>query len=210
MEELERRIKQSFFNLLERPRSPGSIHVSALPFCLRKEFFNIKFNANPQPNPAMVSGKIYHLVLEHLDFLKGCRFEEEYAYGLGNGWWITARIDAIDENRREVWEFKFTKRLSSTELDPFYFAQACTYAVMANCERYFIVKVHRDTFDVKVLEGKADVDVFDALKQRALHIIDCLENNTIPPGPERDWECKNCVYSIICSNLKTEERRMEE
>jgi len=209
MEELENKIKQSFFNLLERPRTPGSIHVSALPFCLRKEFFNIKFNANPQPNPSMVSGKIHHLALRHLDFLDGAEFEVELEYELKRGYKLTGRVDAINVNLRTVYEFKFTKRIDSQELDPLYFAQANAYAVMAECPWFYLVKVDKNSFDVKVLEGEADANAFTAMEQRALQIVDCLENNVIPPGPEREWECKNCVYNVVCSNLKEEQRRVE-
>jgi CRISPR/Cas system-associated exonuclease Cas4 (RecB family) len=225
---LEEKIKQSFFNLLERPRTPGSIHVSALPFCLRKEFFNIKFNATPTPVAAMISGKIHHLAIKHLEMFrhaledeirddyraitdtllerfKRVDFEAELEQDLKDGYKLRGRADVIT-NSTTVWEFKFTKRLNSHELDPLYFAQANAYAVMADCERFILVKVHRETYDVRVLEGTADKEAFEALKQRALMLIDCLENNTIPQGPELEWECKNCVYSIVCSNLKSEQR----
>jgi len=209
MMELAELIRQSFFSLLERPRTPKSIHVSALPFCLRKEFFNIKFNANPEPVPAMVAGKINHLAIEHLDlFGPSDRFEVELTHELKDGYRLSGRADVIT-SEGYVYEFKFTKRLDSEELDPYYFAQANAYAVMADCAYFHLVKVHRDTFDVKVLTGEADEGAFEALKQRALLLIDCLEQNVIPQGPERDWECKNCVYNVVCSNLKDEQKRLD-
>lgn len=205
----EELIKQSFFRLLERPRTPKSIHVSALPFCLRKEFFNLKFNANPEPVPAMIAGKINHLAIRFLDiFSDDDAFEVELVHELRDGYRLSGRADVITA-KGCVYEFKFTKRLDSEELDPLYFVQANAYAVMANCDRFFVVKVHRDTYDVKVLEGEASKEAFNALKQRALLLIDCLEQNVIPQGPERDWECKNCVYSIVCSNLKEEQKRLD-
>ena len=210
MEELENKIKQSFFNLLERPRTPGSIHVSALPFCLRREFFNIKFNANPQPNSNMVSGKIHHLALRYLDVFDGAEFEVEVSEELKSGYRLSGRVDIVCRGIGVIYEFKFTKRANSQELDPLYFAQANAYAVMCGCEKFYLVKVHRDTLDVRIIEGEADRDAFNVLKQRALQVIDCLENNVIPFGPERDWECKNCVYNIVCKNLKEEQRRLEE
>jgi CRISPR/Cas system-associated exonuclease Cas4 (RecB family) len=207
---LEEQIKLSFFNLLERPRTPKSIHVSALPFCLRKEFFGIRFNASPTPVPAMISGKIHHLAIQHLDYFKlmTYEFEKELHHELKDGYTLSGRADAILADT--VYEFKFTKRLDSEELDPLYFTQTNAYACMADCEYFVLVKVHRDSYDVKVLEGEADKDAFEMLKQRALMLIDCLEQNVIPNGPELAWECKNCVYNIICSNLKDEQRRLEE
>jgi len=191
--ELVEIIKQSFFRLLERPWTPKSIHVSALPFCLRKEFFNLKFNANPEPNAAMVSGKINHLAIRFLDiFSDDDAFEVELTHELKDGYRLSGRADVITAEN-VVYEFKFTKRLDSEELDPLYFAQANAYAVMADCDTFYVVKVHRDTYDVKVLEGEADKDAFNALKQRALLLIDCLEQNVIPNGPERDWECKRTL-----------------
>jgi len=135
-------------------------------------------------------------------------FEWEMRQPLKDGYVLSGKADVIYD--KTVYEFKFTRRLESRDLDPLYFAQANAYAVMADYRWFYVVKVHRDTYDVRVLEGEADRDAFEALKQRALLIIDCLENNTIPPGPERDWECKNCVYNIICSNLKEEQERLEE
>jgi CRISPR/Cas system-associated exonuclease Cas4 (RecB family) len=158
----------------------------------------------------MISGKIHHLAIEHLSiFGEDARFEVELYHELRNGYRLSGRADVIT-NSTTVWEFKFTKRLNSHELDPLYFAQANAYAVMAECERFILVKVHRDSYDVKILEGTADKEAFEALKQRALMLIDCLEGNTIPAGPELEWECKNCVYSIVCGNLKDEQRRLEE
>lgn len=202
-------IKQSFFRLLERPRTPKSIHVSALPFCLRKEFFNLKFNANPEPVPAMIAGKINHLAIRFLDiFSDDDAFEVELTCELKDGYRLSGRADVITA-KNVVYEFKFTKRLDSEELDPLYFAQANAYAVMAGCDRFYLVKVHRDTYDVKVLEGEASKEAFNALKQRAFLLIDCLKRNVIPDGPERDWECRNCVYNVVCSNLKEEQRRLD-
>jgi CRISPR/Cas system-associated exonuclease Cas4 (RecB family) len=203
---LEEQIKQSFFSLLERPRTPKSTHVSALPFCLRREFFNIRFNADPNSVPAMVSGKIHHLAIRHLGiFDEAAEFEVGLTQDLRDGYRLSGKADVIT-NSDTVWEFKFTKRLDSHQLDPLYFAQANAYAVMADCEKFILVKVHRDSYDVRVLEGTADRDAFEALKQRALMLVDCIENSTVPQGPELDWECKNCVYSVVCSNLKDMER----
>ncbi len=207
---IEEQIKQSFFNLLERPRTPKSIHVSALPFCLRKEFFSIRFNASPTPVPAMIAGKINHLAIEHLDFFKGtvAYFEQELRHELKDEYTLSGKADAILDDA--IFEFKFTKRLDSEELDPLYFAQANAYACMAGCKLFYLVKVHRDTYDVKVLQGDADESAFDMLKQRALQLIDCLEESVIPEGPELEWECNRCVYNIICFNLKEEQRRLEK
>lgn len=198
---LEEKIKQSFFSLPERQRSYKSIHVSALPFCLRKEFFNIRFNAQPQPVPAMIAGKINHLAIRFLDFFDSeVSFEVELSHELKNGYRLSGKADAITEDG-SIYEFKFTKRLNSEELDPLYFSQANAYACMASCDHYYLVKVHRDSYDVKVLEGTADMKAFTALKDRANQVIDFLESNLIPGGPELEWECKNCVYSIICEKL---------
>ena len=208
MTDLAEEIKQSFFKLLERPRTPKSIHVSALPFCLRKEFFSIRFNASPEPVPAMVAGKINHLAIKYLDFFNpGDRFEVELIHELKDGYRLSGRADVIT-SEGYVYEFKFTKRLDSEELDPLYFAQANAYAYMANCAYFTVVKVHRDRYDVKTLAGETDEGAFNALKQRAIQLIDCLEQNVIPQGPELEWECKNCVYNIVCSNLKDEQKKL--
>jgi len=200
-EELANQIKHSFFSLFERERTPNSIHVSALPFCLRKEFFNIRFNANPEPNSSMIAGKIYHLAIRHLNIFS-CRdsFEVELTDDLKNGYRMTGRADVITE-KGVVYEFKFTKRLDSSELDPLYFAQANAYAVMAGCDRFVVVKVHRENYDVRVLEGGVDPRAYEALRQRAMQIVDCLESDEIPSGPELEWECKNCVYNVICRKI---------
>jgi CRISPR/Cas system-associated exonuclease Cas4 (RecB family) len=206
--ELAERIKQSFFSLLDRPRTPKSIHVSALPFCLRKEFFNIRFNANPLSTEKAIAGRIYHLALRHLDVFDSCEFEKEVELEVTKGYRIRGRVDVYDFVHDEVYEFKFSEGMQYSEAVPFYFAQANAYACMLSAKKFYLVLVNPKMFDVKVLEGEPDESAYEALKQRAIHIVDCLESNTIPPGPEKEWECKNCVYNIVCSNLKDEQKRL--
>ena len=206
--DLAEQIKQSFFNILPYEQRPNAISISSLPFCLRRPFFNLKFNANPLPNARMIRGKIMHYVLSEMQMFKGCVFEDEVIDVLKNSYLLIGHVDVWDEINGLVYEFKFTSRVDSGELDGFYFAQANAYAVLKSASGFYLVKVNPNTFDVRVLEGTPDESAYQALKQRALLLIDCLESNTIPDGPERDWECKNCVYNIVCSNLKDEQRRL--
>jgi len=203
-EDIADRIRSSFFSLFERERSPNSIHISALPFCLRKEYFNIQFHANQTPTPAMVSGKIHHLSIRHLDYFKGkdAHFEVELKAPLTDDWILSGRADAIAG--RTLYEFKFSRRLDGRELDLFYFAQANAYAVMAGCDSYALVKVDRNTYDVRALEGEPDRSAFNVLKERALTLVECLKVGKIPEGPEQEWECKNCAYSVICRRIRNE------
>jgi len=126
--ELEKAIRKSFIFLLDRPRTPYTIHVSALPFCLRKEFFNVRFHASPASSTSAVVGRVWHLAVQHLDVLQGCEFERPVEAELKNGYRLSGKIDAYDPKNRVVYEFKFAERLSSSELDGLYFAQANAYA----------------------------------------------------------------------------------
>ncbi len=199
-------IKSSFFSLFSRQRTPNHIHVSALPFCLRKEYFNVRFNADPLPNAKMVKGKIMHHILKELDcFPPECTFEQEVGLKLDEIYTISGRVDAYDWERCIVYEFKFTSRKNSIELDPFYLAQANLYAHLLKAEKVALVKVNLNTFDVDVITADYDENAAKMLIQRAYTIIDCIKNNKLPHGPEREWECKNCPYNIVCSRLKQEE-----
>lgn len=199
-------IKSSFFSLFSRQRTPNHIHVSALPFCLRKEFFNVRFNADPLPNAAMVKGRIMHNVLKDLNcFSNSCEFEVELRHPLTDVYVLSGRADVIDYDESIVYEFKFTRRKNSIELDPFYLAQANLYAYLATVSKAAVVKINLDTFDVSILQAECSEDAAKSLINRALEIVRCLESNMLPAGPEREWECKNCPYNIVCSRLKQEE-----
>jgi len=206
---IESKIRQSFFYLLPYEREPQSISISSLPWCLRRAYFNILFNANPNPTPKMIRGKIMHYALQEMPCFKGCKFELKIERPLRNGWKLLGHIDVYDPDEKIVYEFKFTDKLDNHVVDPFYFAQANAYAVLMDADLFFLVKVNPNTFDVLVLYGEPDKDAFTALRDRALLILDCIESEQLPPGPEQEWECKNCVYNVVCSRLDDYQRRLE-
>ena len=197
---LAEKIRKSFFSSFTWfDRDPKSIYISTLPFCLRRQFFNIKFNAFPVQSSDMVLGSIFHLSLSQLDVFKDAKFEVPVSAELQNGYRLSGRADVVTEDA--VYEFKFTRRLDSIELDPFYFAQANAYAVLLERPKFYLVKVQRTSFDVKVLESEADTNAFLVLKKRGSYLAECLENDEIPNGPEAEWECTRCAYRVVCSQL---------
>lgn len=202
-------IKHSFLYLLPYEREPNTISISSLPWCLRRAYFNIMFNANPDPTPKMIRGKIMHYALREMPCFQGCKFELRISQPLRDRWKLLGHIDVYDPENREVYEFKFTDRIDNHTVDPFYFAQANAYAVIMDAQAFYLVKVNPNTFDVLVLDGEPDKDAFTALKDRALMIIECIESKQLPPGPEQDWECRNCVYNVVCSRLDNSQSKLE-
>jgi len=210
LNELEERITRSFFSLFQRVRTPNTIHVSALPFCLRKEFFNVKFNASLQPNERMVRGRICHYVLRELDIFDEDQhiFEQPIELQIDN-YRISGKIDVFDHKNKIVYEFKFSERLDSSELDPLYFAQANFYAVYTQSTEFYLVKVHPVTFKCRVLQSVPDQGAYDVMLERAKFIIDCLKNNELPEGPEHEFECKWCMYSVVCNQFKKRKQKQK-
>jgi len=81
---------------------------------------------------------------------------------------------------------------------------------MVEAEEFYLVKVHPKNLSVRVLKGTPDLEAFRALWDRAIRLVDCLEHDVLPEGPMFDWECKNCVYNVVCSRLKEDQKRLDD
>lgn len=202
MDELARLIREAFITFDIRPReSLSEIYVTEAVWCLRKAFFNLRFNANPiVTSPDAIVGKLLHLSLPKVlkDVLGSAEYEVPCSHPLKEGFVLKGRADAVTEYR--VFEFKFSSPYS--EAIPFYCAQANAYAVMLEKIGWSLVTIDKRTFDVKVLEADIDKTGFQSVVKRAETVIDCLKEDRVPPGPEFNWECNNCPYNIICVRWK--------
>ncbi|RLI44945.1 hypothetical protein DRO69_06230 [Candidatus Bathyarchaeota archaeon] len=196
IDELRRKIRQAFIMFDVKPRNPYEIYVTEAVGCLRRAFFNIKFNANPVLESAdVIMGKLVHLALPKvLKDIVNAEFEVPLGYNISGPWVLSGRADAMDADM--VYEFKFSSPYSDAK--PIYFMQANAYAVMAERPMFALVIIDKKTFDVDIMVSEADVKGFNAVVERAKTIISCVERNEVPPGPDYDWQCKNCPYALIC------------
>jgi CRISPR/Cas system-associated exonuclease Cas4 (RecB family) len=200
------KIKSLFLNFDKKEREDNTIHVSDLTSCMRRSFFNIYFNAQPKPTPAMLQGKLFHVALEKVlksdDSFADAEFEVECSYSLENGWKLKGRADVVTSEA--VYEFKFTKGTKYNQASTMYFAQLSAYLKMIQKPRGYLVLVDRETFDVQVLEVSEIDDLWNTVLQDANILIDHLQRGSIPiyKSPLFSWECQHCAWSIVCSNLR--------
>ena len=204
MNEMAQRIKSLFLNFDKREREDSTIYVSDLTSCMRRAFFNIYFNAQPRPTPAMLQGKLFHVALERVlsDDFADAEFEVECSYSLENGWKLKGRADVVTDEA--VFEFKFTKGTKYNQASTMYFAQLSAYLKMIGKQKGYLVLVDRETFNVDVLEVSEIDDLWNAVLQDANILIDHLQRGSIPiyKSPLFPWECSHCAWNIVCSNLK--------
>ena len=198
-----------------RGRYPNELWVTHLTGCMRRAFFSIRFNADPVRSGDAILGRILHYVSKevldpHLAKLLGDDFvlewEKDVSYQFetpdGDPWLIKGRADLVvydpNGNAYEVWEFKFTSHERFNQAIPIYVGQANAYAVMSGAHFARLVLVNRNTFAVRSISMSADESGFKHLVERAQNLVDCLRKDTVPVGPELDWECKFCPFSLIC------------
>lgn len=201
MDELARSIKEEFLTFDSKPRDFKEIYVTEVIWCLRKAFFNLRFNANPIVTSAdAVIGKLLHLSLPKIlkYVLIDAKYEVSCGYHLKDGFLLKGRADAVTGDC--VYEFKFSTPY--TEAKPFYVAQVNAYAKMLEKNEWVLVTIDKRTFDVEVLRSKTDEAGFKSVVERAETVIECLKKNMVPSGPEFEWECKSCPYNIICVRWK--------
>ena len=195
-EELARKIRQAFLYFDVKPREPNVIYVTEAVGCLRRGFFNLKFNANPVLGSAdAILGKLVHLALPKiLKDVLNAEFEVPLEHRIDETWTLKGRADAIGDEM--VYEFKFSSPYSDAK--PIYFMQANCYAVMAGKPKFTLVIIDKRTFNIDVTTSEADEKSFQAVVDRAKEIIKCLEEDKPPVGPNFQWECNHCPYNIIC------------
>jgi CRISPR/Cas system-associated exonuclease Cas4 (RecB family) len=204
--EIAQKIKSLFLNFDKKEREDSTIYVSDLTSCMRRAFFNIHFNAQPKPTPAMLQGKLFHVALEKVlksdDDFADAEFEVECSHDLGNGWKLRGRADVVTDEA--VYEFKFTKGTKYNQASTMYFAQLSAYLRMIQRPKGYLVLVDRETFNVDVLEVSEAEDLWNTVLQDANILIDHLQRGSIPiyKSPLADFECRHCAWSIICSNLR--------
>jgi len=119
-------------------------------------------------------------------------------YDLGDGWVLRGRADAVTEDT--VYEFKFSSPFSQTK--PLYFLQANVYSYILGKKQYFLVIIDKKNFEIDVTLGKTDEASFNSVIEKVRDVIECLNKGTPPPGPMFEWECKRCVYEIVCKKYK--------
>jgi CRISPR-associated exonuclease Cas4 len=204
--ELAQRLQYLLFSFEERRRSPNEIYVSDLTSCFRRAWFTLRFNAEPKPSGAMVAGKLLHHALK--DVLGGAfndaQFEAECSYPLGGGWLLVGKADMVTAG--EVYEFKFTKGEAFNQAHPAYYAQVSAYCKMLNKAKGYLILVDRDKFTFNVLEASPDEDLWRNMLEEAKLLVEALAKDEIPTlnSPRFEWECKSCVWNVVCRNLKTE------
>jgi CRISPR/Cas system-associated exonuclease Cas4 (RecB family) len=206
MNEIAQRIKSLFLNFDKREREDSTIYVSDLTSCMRRAFFNIYFNAQPKPTPAMLQGKLFHVALEKVlksdESFSSAEFEVECSHDLGNGWKLKGRADVVTDEA--IYEFKFAKGTKYNQASTMYFAQLSAYLKMIGRQKGYLVLVDRGTFNVDVLEVSEIDDLWNVVLQDANILIDHLQRGSIPiyRSPLFSWECQHCAWNIICSNLR--------
>jgi hypothetical protein len=68
------------------------------------------------------------------------------------------------------------------------------------------VLVDRDSFDVRVFECEPDEDLWNNMLQEAKVLIECVGKGEPPTlnSPRMGYECKHCVWSIVCDLVRRE------
>jgi hypothetical protein len=206
LSELAERIKELFFTFQERPREPKTIYVTDLTGCLRRAFYEIYFRANPPPTGPMVAGRLLHAVLQPVlsQFMVGAGFEVECSHDLGGGWTLKGKADVVTSEA--VYEFKFTRGVGFNKAEPAYMAQVSAYCFMMGRVEGYLVLVDRDSFDVRVFSVEPDEDLWNNMLQEAKVLVDCVQRGEVPTlnSPRMGYECKHCVWSIVCDLAKRE------
>jgi hypothetical protein len=204
LSELAERIRELFFTFQDRPRDEKTIYVTDLTGCLRRSFYEIYFRANPPPTGPMVAGRLLHAVLEPVlargePFAFNVEFEVEAGYDLGGGWSLKGRADAVSPEA--VYEFKFVRGVGFNRAEPAYLAQVSAYCFLLGKTKGYLVLVDRDSFDVRVFECEPDEDLWNNMLQEAKVLIECVAKAEPPTlnSPRMGYECKHCVWSIVCS-----------
>ena len=200
-------IREALINFDYRPRRPTDIYVTDVVVCPRRAFFNLRFNANPMvSNPKAVAGKAMHMLVQQAlkSRYPNAVFEVSCQYPLDDGYVLVGRADMIDGDT--VYEFKFSSRHNRAE--PMYYAQLNCYLNMLNLNNGVLVIIDRNSFEVECLPLERDEQAFDMLVSEANEIVKLVElarkgEKVRPPhGPRWEWECKGCIYKIICPHFK--------
>lgn len=198
--ELAKKIREALLYYGFKPREPRELYVTEVIGCLRKAYFNVKFNANPVVESSdAVFGKLVHLALPVIlkDILKA-EFEVPMEHDLGNGWILRGRADAVTEDA--VYEFKFSSPYS--DVKPLYYLQVNTYAHLLDKNEFYLIIIDKRTLNVDVTKGQTDDKAFDTVVERAKTVLDSLKADKPPFGPNFQWECNGCPYNIICLRWK--------
>jgi hypothetical protein len=207
LSELAERVRELFTGYAERPREPKTIYVTDLTGCLRKAFYEIYFRANPPPTGPMVAGRLLHgmlgeVLLRDEEFGGDAEFEVSCVEELDGGWRLKGKADVVGSEA--VYEFKFTRGIHFNRAEPAYVAQVSAYCFMLGKTKGYLVLVDRDSFDVKVFEVEPDEDLWRNMVQEAKVLVECVGRAEAPTlnSPRMGFECKNCVWRIVCDLSK--------
>jgi CRISPR-associated exonuclease Cas4 len=208
--ELAEKLHILFFSFDERIRRPNEIYVSDLTSCFRRTWFTLRFDANPKPNPVQVLGKMLHYVLKDVlsadELFRDAKFEVECSAPIEGcqGWLLKGKADVVTSEA--IYEFKFTKGEAFNKANPTYYAQVSAYCKMLNKAKGYLILVDRDKFIFNVLEASPDEDLWRNLLEEAKLLVEALAKDEIPTlnSPRFEWECKSCVWNVVCRSLKLE------
>jgi hypothetical protein len=202
MNEFEQAISDSLMNSSEHePGDKETYFASELPFCLRKLTFNRHFGMRIAPNSKMALGTLLHTHISGIlkgdrmaKFYKGKAMQFEVACRttvegvkisghcdvLVGTMMLTGDGEKLMPELVEEWKFSRSAVRSGDDLPIYYGLQVNCYCSMLNAEQWRVVIVDPDTFNVTVIEGKADKKAAEMTMLRATKVYDIFKDEEHP------------------------------
>ena len=200
------------------PSMKGKYRASQLPYCIRKQFFEINdyLESDSVDNGAALSGQATHYWMEELlkEFVVAS--EEPVEIKIDDGVLLTGHFDLLLEikGRQFVADIKTIKDYAIRYQPSIHHVQQLSIyqRALGNIDG-LLIYIGRNNFLVKVFYFPFDADTYSYMEERAEYLHSFIRSFEIPPpeakeSKEEKWQCSFCPYKSLCDEI--EKKRAEK
>ncbi|MBD3407480.1 MAG: Dna2/Cas4 domain-containing protein [Candidatus Lokiarchaeota archaeon] len=200
----------------------GGIHASAIGYCMRKQWYEIKIN-RPQPNDTLRIFKVGNLLHDYVTELLKRHEDVEYVEDEKpikilvepEGFVIHGTYDDLvhlkDGTRILVDEKSCKNLFYIAEPKKEHVMQLMLYMRVLEVEHGQICYISKNKFQMKNFPVKFDEKLYKEVLARAKKLHLFLDENELPPAEAKqskstEWLCEYCLYADLCHEKGLEEK----
>jgi len=225
---MDRILKGSIDSFIENTRhkhrgsqTVGEYHPSHIPYCMRRVWYDFKIGREfpIEVKRKMEAGKVIHSWMDGVFKSDGkitvLETEITKERGIG-GLKFKGTCDFIVEadGQKAIIDIKSTSWLKSQiekgqDLKDHHITQVMVYSWMFDIPTAYLLYIDRSDLTTSCHKVEFDKNEFEGILRRTTTLDAHLTENTLPEAEgkldkDRNWECKNCPYSVECENNKME------
>jgi CRISPR/Cas system-associated exonuclease Cas4 (RecB family) len=183
-----------------------SVHVTELLYCLRKSYYRrteLSEEKEIEQRWFFYRGIIFDQLWTNLF----PRNQVRVTHRISGGPTIVGKIDFIEmDDEPTLYELKTISNKYAIKNGPKeeHVKQIKFYMWCENIEKVKLIYVSFAGIAIFEIDVSDAESIVQELEETAKLLYDCLVNEKLPPKTDRNWECKYCDFSELCSREESD------